>query len=122
LPDFDPRKDEDRAYLAGALTAYALGLKAEDVLSGGRGSPAESRARQVAMYLLRASLGMSLSRVARAFFTRDRSTVSYACQVIEDLRDDPDFDIWLEQLCVGPSSVAVLGEAPSEDLRIAHAS
>ena len=49
MPDFDPRKDEDRAYLAGALTAYALGLKAEDVLSGGRGSPAESRARQVAM-------------------------------------------------------------------------
>jgi len=120
LPDFDPQKDEDRAYLAGALTAYALGLKAEDVLSGGRGSPAESRARQVAMYLLRASLGMSLSRVARAF-TRDRSTVSHACQVIEDLRDDPDFDIWLEQLSVGLSSVAVLGEAPTEDLRIAHA-
>ena len=36
MSDFDPRKDEDRAYLAGALTAYALGLKPEEVLSGGR--------------------------------------------------------------------------------------
>ena len=110
---FDPRKDEDRAYLAGALTAFALGMKTEDVLGGGRGTPAVSRARHIAMYLLRAGLGMSLARVARAF-TRDRSTVSYACQIIEDLRDDPDFDIWIEQLSVGLSSVAVLGEAPDE--------
>lgn len=95
MPDFDPQKDQVRAYLAGALTAYALGLKAEDVMSGGRGgSPAEARAR---------------------------STVSYACQVTEDLRDDPDFDIWVEQLSVGLSSVAVLGEAPAEEIRIAHA-
>tara|TARA_B100000614_G_scaffold251142_1_gene262320 strand:+ start:4673 stop:5038 length:366 start_codon:yes stop_codon:yes gene_type:complete len=120
LSDFDPRKDEDRAYLAGALTAYALGLKPEEVLSGGRGSPAEARARQVAMYLLRASLGMSLSRVARAF-SRDRSTVSHACHVIEDLRDDPDFDIWVEQLSVGLCSVAVLGGASFDDARVACA-
>jgi len=110
---FNPRKDEDRAYLAGALTAFALGLKVEDLLSGGRGSPAEARARQIAMYLLRASLGMSLGRVAQAF-GRDRSTVSHACQVVEDLRDDPDFDIWIDQLSVGLSSVAVLGDVPAE--------
>lgn len=117
---FDPRKDEDRAYLAGALTAFALGLKLEDVLSGGRGSPAESRARHIAMYLLRTGLGMSLGRVARAF-NRDRSTVAYACQIIEDLRDDPDFDIWIEQLSVGLSSVVVLGEAPVDREGIACA-
>ena len=113
MSQFDPRKDEDRAYLAGALTAYALGLKAEDVLGGTRGSSGEARARQIAMYLLRASLGMSLSRVARAF-ARDRSTVSYACQVIEDLRDDPDFDIWVEQLSVGLASVSMLGAMSSD--------
>lgn len=120
MSNFDPRKDEDRAYLAGALTAYALGLKPEEVLSGGRGSPAEARGRQVAMYLLRASLGMSLSRVARAF-SRDRSTVSHACHVIEDLRDDPDFDIWVEQLSVGLCSVAVLGGTSFDDARVACA-
>ncbi len=90
------------------------------MLSGGRGSPAEARARQVAMYLLRASLGMSLSRVARAF-GRDRSTVSHACHVIEDLRDDPDFDLWVEQLSVGLCSVSVLGSASFDDARIACA-
>lgn len=111
---FDPQKDEDRAYLAGALTAFALGLKVEDMLSGSRGSSAVSRARQISMYLMRASLGMSLSRVARAF-GRDRSTVSHACHVIEDLRDDVDFDIWIEQLSVGLSSVAVLNAAPPVD-------
>jgi chromosomal replication initiation ATPase DnaA len=113
MSHFDPQKDEDRADLAAALTAFALGLKAEDVQGGTRGSKSGARARQIAMYLLRASLGMSLSRVARAF-GRDRSTVSYACQVIEDLRDDPDFDIWIEQLSVGLSSVAVLGASPTD--------
>ena len=117
---FDPQKDEDRAYLAGALTAFALGLKAENLLSGGRGSSAEARGRQIAMYLMRASLGMSLGRVAQAF-GRDRSTVSHACQIIEDLRDDPDFDVWVEQLSVGLSSVAVLGETPAEAQGVRYA-
>lgn len=107
MPDFDPRKDEDRAYLAAALTAYALGLRTEAILSSRRRSPAEARARQIAMYLLRTALGMSLSRVARAF-NRDRTTVAHGCNLVEDFRDDPDFDVWIEQLSVGLSSVVVL--------------
>ncbi|MBY9065293.1 chromosomal replication initiator DnaA [Hyphomonas sp. WL0036] len=107
MADFNPRKDEDRAYLAGALVAYALGLKQEDVLSAERGTPVHARARHIAMYLTHAACGMSLARVARAF-GRDRSTVSHACQIIEDYREDPDFDIWLEQLSAGLLSVAVL--------------
>ena len=106
MQDFDPQKDEDRAYLAAALTAYALGLKTEAILSRQRRSPAEARGRQIAMYLL----GMSLSRVARAF-NRDRTTVAYGCNLIEDCRDDPDFDVWIEQLAVGLSSVVVLDGA-----------
>ena len=38
MQDFDPQKDEDRAYLAAALTAYALGLKTEAILSRQRRS------------------------------------------------------------------------------------
>lgn len=117
---FNPRIDHDRAYLAAALTTFALGLKIEDVLSSGRGTPAQSRARHIAMYLLRAGLGMSLSRVARAF-GRDRSTVSYACHLIEDLRDDSDFDVWIDQLTVGLSSVIMLGEVPAGVESIAYA-
>ena len=109
--DFNPRKDEDLAYLAAALTAYALGLKTEAILTSPRRTPAEARARHIAMYLLRTSLGMSLSRISRAF-NKDRTTVSYACHVVEDLRDDADFDLWLEQLAVGLSSVVLLQPAP----------
>jgi chromosomal replication initiation ATPase DnaA len=36
-------------------------------------------------------LGESLTSVGLAF-GRDRTTVSYACNLIEDLRDDPRFE------------------------------
>ncbi|MEQ8300461.1 MAG: hypothetical protein RH945_07945 [Hyphomonas sp.] len=44
MAKFDPQKDGDRAYLAAALTAYALGLKLETILSPERGRPIEARA------------------------------------------------------------------------------
>ena len=50
-----------------------------------------ARARQLAMYLSHVILGCSLTEVGNAF-GRDRTTVSYACGVIEDLRDDRLFD------------------------------
>lgn len=107
MAKFDPRKDADRAYLAAALTAYALGLRFEALLATGRGTPQESRARHIAMYLTHVGLGMSLARVARAF-DRDRSTVSYACHVVEDARDDEAFDDLIEQLTLGLTSVVPL--------------
>lgn len=110
MAEFNPRRDEDRAYLAGALVAYALGLKSEDVLSQERGNPVHARARHIAMYLAHTACSMSLGRVARAF-GRDRSTVSHACRIIEDYREDADFDIWVEQLSAGLQSVVLLGAA-----------
>jgi chromosomal replication initiation ATPase DnaA len=104
---FNPRSDQDRAYLAAALVAYALGLRVEVILSQDRGRPLNARARQIAMYLLYVGLGMSLARVALAF-ERDRSTVSYACRLIEEYREDADFDTWIEQLTLGLKSVARL--------------
>jgi chromosomal replication initiation ATPase DnaA len=50
-----------------------------------------ARARQLAMYLSHVVLGQTLGEIALAF-GRDRTTVSHACAVIEDLRDDPAFD------------------------------
>tara|TARA_R110000787_G_scaffold78883_9_gene172281 strand:- start:1502 stop:1726 length:225 start_codon:yes stop_codon:yes gene_type:complete len=70
------------------------------------------RARHIAIYLTHVALGMSLARVARAF-DRDRSTIAYACHLIEDKRDDTDFDGWLEQLLLGLSSVVLLSKAPA---------
>lgn len=50
-----------------------------------------ARARQLAMYLSHVVLGRSLSEIGAAF-GRDRTTVSHACALIEDMRDDADFD------------------------------
>lgn len=50
-----------------------------------------ARARQLAMYLSHVVLGRSLTEIGYAF-GRDRTTVAHACAVIEDMRDDPDFD------------------------------
>lgn len=50
-----------------------------------------ARARQLAMYLAHVVLGHSLTEIGDAF-GRDRTTVSYACALIEDMRDDPAFD------------------------------
>lgn len=50
-----------------------------------------ARARQLAMYLSHVMLGRNLSEVGEAF-GRDRTTVSYACALIEDMREDPRFD------------------------------
>ena len=50
-----------------------------------------ARARQLAMYLSHVVLGRTLTEIGDAF-GRDRTTVSHACGVIEDMRDDPAFD------------------------------
>ena len=103
----DFQHDEDCSRLAVSLTGFALGVSADEILMAGRGTPGISFARQVAMYLSHVALGMSLARVARAF-NRDRSTVAHGCHIVEDRRDDPDFDTWIEQLENGLRSVIPL--------------
>lgn len=93
----DTYADLDRVHLAAGVSAFALGLRSADVLSYGRGSPAVSFGRHVAMYLCHVGLEMSLSRIARVL-NRDRSTVAYGCHAIEDRRDDPEFDEWIDQV------------------------
>lgn len=88
--------DSAKARFACDAVAFALGCD-DSLLSAQRGSVAVSFARQVAMYLTHVAFGLSLSRVAFAF-GRDRSTVAYACHLIEDRRDDAKLDDMLEQL------------------------
>lgn len=54
-------------------------------------------ARQVAMYLAHVAYGLTLTQVG-ALFGRDRTTVAYACRIVEDCRDDCVFDIFLDHL------------------------
>ncbi|MET3599218.1 helix-turn-helix domain-containing protein [Martelella mangrovi] len=50
-----------------------------------------SHFRQIAMYVCHVSLQLSLSEIGAAF-GRDRTTVAYSCRVIEDRRDNREFD------------------------------
>jgi chromosomal replication initiation ATPase DnaA len=56
-----------------------------------------ARARQLAMYLSYVVLGRTLAEIGDTF-GRDRTTVSHACALIEDMRDDPAFDAEVSRL------------------------
>jgi chromosomal replication initiation ATPase DnaA len=43
------------------------------------------------MYLAHVTFGLTLTTVGREF-GRDRTTVSHACALVEDARDNPEFD------------------------------
>ncbi|MGV8936062.1 MAG: helix-turn-helix domain-containing protein [Allorhizobium sp.] len=53
--------------------------------------------RQIAMYVCHVALGMTMRDIGLAF-GRDRTTVSHACAVVEDRRDDQAFDDFLSAL------------------------
>lgn len=56
-----------------------------------------SLVRQIAMYVCHVALQFSLSEIGHAF-GRDRTTVAYACRIVEDRRDDRDFDEFIAAL------------------------
>lgn len=56
-----------------------------------RGSRRISLARQVAMYLAHVSCKLTFTEIGEAF-ERDRSTVAHACALIEQRRDNQEFD------------------------------
>lgn len=65
--------------------------------SSTRGRAHVALARQAAMYLAHVVCGLSMTEVGR-IFERDRTTVAHACALIEDRRDDVEFDQLLELL------------------------
>jgi chromosomal replication initiation ATPase DnaA len=56
-----------------------------------RGRARVALARQVAMYLAHVGCGLSLTETGN-LFERDRTTVAYACHIVEARREDPTFD------------------------------
>jgi len=73
-----------------ALVARQKNVPVQVITDRNRRLPV-ARARQLAMYLSHVVLGRSLVEIGEVF-GRDRTTVSYACALIEDMRDDPRFD------------------------------
>jgi chromosomal replication initiation ATPase DnaA len=84
-------KDRARARLVVAAVAIEFGVKEMAVVSKSKGRADVAFARQVAMYMVHCIYGVNRSRVA-AIFHRDRSTVTHACCLVEDSREDRVLD------------------------------
>ena len=74
-----------------------FGVDELDLQVSSRGRAHVALARQAAMYLSHVGLGLTMAEVGM-LFERDRTTVGHACAIIEDRRDDRNFDLALELL------------------------
>lgn len=92
---YAPKKKEERAMAVCEavidLSAALFNVSGRELRRPGRTAADISRVRQVAMYVTHVLLGLSMGDVGRGF-GRDRTTVLHACHLIEDLRDDEEFD------------------------------
>ena len=77
--------------------ARDFGLEMATLFAPTRGARRTAFARQVAMYLAHIGFALNFETISRVFH-RDRTTVSHACQVVEDGRDDIWLDCRLEAL------------------------
>ena len=73
------------------IAAALFNVSSKEIRKPGRTSLGVTRVRQVAMYVAHVVLRLNMTDIGRAF-GRDRTTVVYACHLVEDLRDDADFD------------------------------
>ena len=73
------------------ICAALFNVPSKELRQTGRTTNGVARVRQIAMYVTHVSLRVSMQEVGRGFF-RDRTTVRHACHLVEDMRDDEDFD------------------------------
>jgi chromosomal replication initiation ATPase DnaA len=73
------------------LAAAFYGVCGKELRQPGRSRTEIARIRQIAMYVAHTVLDMSMAEVGRGF-GRDRTTVLHAVHLVEDLRDDPEFE------------------------------
>lgn len=73
------------------IASALFSVSGKELRRPGRTNLGVARVRQIAMYVAHVGLELSMSEVGRGF-GRDRTTVLHACHLVEDLRDDGDFD------------------------------
>lgn len=73
------------------IIAALFNVSGRELRGTGRSSTSVTRVRQIGMYAAHVTLGLNMAEVGRGF-GRDRTTVQYACHLIEDMRDDEEFD------------------------------
>ena len=103
--------DRARARIVVSVVAMEFCVPEFVLTSRYKGSNKVSYARQIAMYLMRCVYGSTKQRIAEVF-ERHYTTVSHACTLIEEHRDDPVLDeklLTLENfLCQAPQGAADL--------------
>lgn len=77
--------------------SMALDMPLRRLQASSRSSAEAALARQIAMYLCHTIFSLLLTEIG-IYFQRDRTTVAYACSLVEDKRDEMAFDVLLEQL------------------------
>ena len=92
-PDYDRVAGQLVVKLVSVLDRVAVG----DLQRTSRGKAIVCLSRQKAMYLMHTVFSGPYHKVAE-FFGRDRTTIAHACKLVEDMRDDEDFDRQLEAM------------------------
>jgi len=91
------------------FTAKYYDVQIHELMSRTRANAQAAQARQIAVYLAHTLFSVSYRDVA-LYFRRDRTTVAYACRVIEDHRDSRIFDEKLSMVEEFLSEAAVITE------------
>lgn len=73
------------------IVAALFNISGRELRQAGRSSSSVTRVRQLGMYVAHVVLGLNMAEIGRGF-ARDRTTVQHACHLIEDMRDDEEFD------------------------------
>jgi len=97
IPQYDPALAQFAADTAANIVSQQYNIPIQDIKSSSRKEAPVARARQIAMYLTNVVLGVPFSILGPAF-GRDRTTASYAARIVEDSRDNPEFDQFLTEL------------------------
>jgi Bacterial dnaA protein helix-turn-helix len=92
-----PSSPERTCHWVAFCVARDFGMDMTALFAPTRGAPRAAFARQIAMYLAHTGFEQSFETISRVF-DRDRTTVSHACHVVEDGRDDIWLDCRLEAL------------------------
>jgi len=87
----DYSNDKSLAHVIVAITALSFKFEHIDAFDRKLTDHQTVLLRQLAMYLLNTSYNFNKTRIGRVF-GKDRTTVAYACQQIEDRRDNETFD------------------------------
>ena len=94
---FDSRRADRRGWRLAEIVAQRRRVSIRKLFDRDRGEAEVALARQIGMYLMHVCYGRPYADTGR-FFGRDRTTVSHACALIEEMREDRLFDGDLDEI------------------------